>query len=52
MSVYCIRSTCTKAVVRGGGGGGGGAWGGLSPPKILVQHIIYKRIHINIVVTN
>ena len=28
----------------------GGAWGGLSPPKILVQHIIYKRIHVDVIV--
>ena len=29
---------------------GGRAWGGLSPPKILVQHIIYKRIHVDVIV--
>ena len=34
----------------GGGGGGGGAWGGLSPPKILVQHIIYNSIHVDVIV--
>ena len=28
----------------------GGAWGGLSPPKILVQYIIYKRIHVDVIV--
>ena len=33
-----------------GGGGGGGGGGGLSPPKILVQYIIYKRIHVDVIV--
>ena len=28
----------------------GGAWGGLSPPKILVQHIIYNSIHVDVIV--
>ena len=41
-----------KAVVKVGGGGGGG--GGLSPPpppKIVGQHhIIYKRIHVDVLI--
>ena len=34
------------------GGGGGGGLGGLKPPppKILVQHIIYNRIHVDVIV--
>ena len=50
----------TDYTTNGGGGGEGGgvgqgcskggAWGGLSPPKILVQHIIYNRIHVDVIV--
>ena len=40
------KSGTNKAVVRGGGGGGA-----FSPTKILGQHhIIYKRIHVDVLI--
>ena len=53
-----LPSCNTKAVVRGDGGGGGGGGGLKLPPppppppptQILVQHIVYKRIHVDVIV--
>ena len=42
--------TFTHTITTPQGRSKGRAWGGLSPPKILVQHIIYKRIHVDVIV--